>query len=264
MRRMPPQYDNRPAAWNDGEEEADGLSPVQYVLCGIATVLLIAVLTFGVFWVSGQIRGRSARKNSGGQTEELQTGVVPLDPGNVITILGDGGQVQTTAQTEATPAVQETAQAQTAPVVPETTAQTEATEAQTQPPAPQTEGLQTVQPQTEQQTETQPTEVIQIMDPSGQATQQSGQAGDYILPESSTRLLAEGDVAGMSYDDMQMAINEIYARHGRIFGSSSIQSYFESKSWYQGTTDAEHFSDLVFSTTEAQNIQFLLRCMGIL
>lgn len=63
--------------------------------------------------------------------------------------------------------------------------------------------------------------------------------------------------------DLQMAINEIYARHGRIFGTESIQQYFEGKSWYQGTTDADHFSDSVFSSVENQNIQFLLKKMGL-
>lgn len=49
----------------------------------------------------------------------------------------------------------------------------------------------------------------------------------------------------------------------RIFGTESIQQYFEGKSWYQGTTDADHFSDSVFSSVENQNIQFLLKKMGL-
>lgn len=105
------------------------------------------------------------------------------------------------------------------------------------------------------------TEAIQIQE----QTQAQAQAdsGEYILPESSERALTDADVQGMSYDDLQMAINEIYARHGRIFGTESIQQYFEGKSWYQGTTDADHFSDSVFSSVENQNIQFLLKKMGL-
>ena len=94
-------------------------------------------------------------------------------------------------------------------------------------------------------------------------TQAQADSGEYILPESSERALTDADVQGMSYDDLQMAINEIYARHGRIFGTESIQQYFEGKSWYQGTTDADHFSDSVFSSVENQNIQFLLKKMGL-
>lgn len=105
----------------------------------------------------------------------------------------------------------------------------------------------------------QQTEAIQIQE----QTQAQNTDGEYILPESSERVLTDADVAGMSYDDLQMAINEIYARHGRIFGTQSIQEYFEGKSWYQGTTDADHFSDSVFSSVENQNIQFMLKKMGI-
>ena len=105
------------------------------------------------------------------------------------------------------------------------------------------------------------TEAIQIQE----QTQAQAQAdsSEYILQESSERALTDADVQGMSYDDLQMAINEIYARHGRIFGTESIQQYFEGKSWYQGTTDADHFSDSVFSSVENQNIQFLLKKMGL-
>ena len=103
------------------------------------------------------------------------------------------------------------------------------------------------------------TEAIQIQE----QTPAQADSSEYILPESSERALTDADVQGMSYDDLQMAINEIYARHGRIFGTESIQQYFEGKSWYQGTTDADHFSDSVFSSVENQNIQFLLKKMGL-
>ena len=83
------------------------------------------------------------------------------------------------------------------------------------------------------------------------------------MPESSERLLTDSDVDGMSYDQMQMAINEIYARHGRKFSSQSVQSYFDGQSWYQGTIEPADFSESVFSQTEGQNIQFLLKKMGI-
>lgn len=101
------------------------------------------------------------------------------------------------------------------------------------------------------QIETQPQTQAQI--PSG---------GGY-LPESSQRVLTESDVSGMSYDDMQMAINEIYARHGRKFNDPDIQAYFDSQPWYQGIINPDDFSDSVFSSTESQNIQYLLQKMGL-
>jgi hypothetical protein len=59
-----------------------------------------------------------------------------------------------------------------------------------------------------------------------------------------------------------MAINEIYARHGRIFKTPEIGDYFESQSWYEGTLDADHFDESVFSDIENQNIQIILEAMG--
>ena len=42
----------------------------------------------------------------------------------------------------------------------------------------------------------------------------------YILPESQTRELADWEVKNIDEAGRQMAINEIYARHGRKFSAS--------------------------------------------
>lgn len=100
-----------------------------------------------------------------------------------------------------------------------------------------------------------------IEEPTADNTSEPDYSGGYI-PSSSERVITESDVAGMSYDDMQMAINEIYARHGRIFQTESISSYFNSQSWYNGTVTADNFDESVFSSVESQNIQILLEMMG--
>lgn len=100
-----------------------------------------------------------------------------------------------------------------------------------------------------------------IEEPAADNTSEPDYSGGYI-PSSSERVITESDVAGMSYDDMQMAINEIYARHGRIFQTESISSYFNSQSWYNGTVTADNFDESVFSSVESQNIQILLEMMG--
>lgn len=48
-------------------------------------------------------------------------------------------------------------------------------------------------------------------------------ASEYILPDSDTRCLTEEDVAGLSEDEIRIALNEIYARHGRIFQSEDLK-----------------------------------------
>ena len=82
-------------------------------------------------------------------------------------------------------------------------------------------------------------------------------SGGYILPQSSTRLLTEKDLSGLSLKEINYAKNEIYARHGRMFHSRELQDYFNGQSWYSGTVSPEDFSESVLSDVEKQNAQFL-------
>lgn len=85
----------------------------------------------------------------------------------------------------------------------------------------------------------------------------NGGVEEYILPNSSTSYLTDGEISSLTDDELQMAINEIYARHGRRFQDSGIQSYFDGKSWYSGTIDADSFDESVLSDVELSNIQVL-------
>ena len=84
----------------------------------------------------------------------------------------------------------------------------------------------------------------------------------FILPDSSDRKLSKDDLEGLNADELQMAINEIYARHGRKFLTESIQEYFDSKSWYRGTTEASDFDPSSLSLTENENIALMIQCMN--
>ena len=81
---------------------------------------------------------------------------------------------------------------------------------------------------------------------------------DYILPLSSSAYLSESDLDGMSADEVQMAINEIYARHHRKFVIQSIQDYFNAKSWYSGTVEAADFDVSVMNVYEGANINLMV------
>lgn len=83
-------------------------------------------------------------------------------------------------------------------------------------------------------------------------------AGEYILPNSSTELLTDAQIAAVPKDQRQMAINEIYARHGRRFNNPDIQQYFDSKSWYTGTIAPSSFKDSYLSEVERKNIEKLV------
>ena len=315
------------------EEERVGMTPVQYILIGLTAVLLIALIAFGIYWVTrgssrrdedSRMQGQTELTEEGLQTEEDQTE-------DTVTILDQSesqSSVQTERQTESEAAdivlnYQEftvtlpgswqgkygitqgadyytfyhqgskakgysgtlftitrytDTSYQTLPdfqvlgtgngaafvfQLP-TDVQYAPDEATAQEYQTMAADLNTIKGNIrmlvsgEGPKETEPVEIIQQTDAAAQ-TQQSGSG---YISESSQRAITASDVSGMSYNDLQMAINEIYARHGRKFSDPNIQSYFESQPWYQGTIEADAFDTSVFSSTENQNIQYLLDRMA--
>lgn len=55
---------------------------------------------------------------------------------------------------------------------------------------------------------------------------------DYMLSDSSSRVITDSDLAGMSLAQLRIARNEIFARHGRQFKDSMLNQWFYSKTWY--------------------------------
>jgi len=53
------------------------------------------------------------------------------------------------------------------------------------------------------------------------------------FPDASTSLLEISDLTGLSKQDLKIMRNEIFARHGYIFKTPEMKSYFASQSWYQ-------------------------------
>lgn len=83
--------------------------------------------------------------------------------------------------------------------------------------------------------------------------------GGLIFPNSDSSYLSNAQVNALSDNDLQLAINEIYARRGRIFKDASLNAYFNSQSWYEGKYTAEEFEKNVkFNTYEQKNLQLLI------
>ncbi|MBD9011163.1 MAG: YARHG domain-containing protein [Ruminococcus bromii] len=83
--------------------------------------------------------------------------------------------------------------------------------------------------------------------------------GGFIFPNSDSSYLSNAQVSALSDNDLQLAINEIYARLGRIFKDASLNAYFNSQSWYEGKYTAEEFEKNVkFNTYEQKNLQLLI------
>lgn len=81
---------------------------------------------------------------------------------------------------------------------------------------------------------------------------------EFILPDSSTRVLDKSELAGFTAEQCRLARNEIYAKHGRMFDDAGLQNYFNSRSWYHGTIPADRFSDTMLSDIEIQNRNLII------
>ena len=85
----------------------------------------------------------------------------------------------------------------------------------------------------------------------------SSEENGYVLPDSAKRKLKKSDLKGLSKEELRIARNEIYARHGRMFDDKKLQKYFDSQSWYEGTVPASEFSEDVLSSVEKKNVAFI-------
>jgi hypothetical protein len=71
-------------------------------------------------------------------------------------------------------------------------------------------------------------------------------------PEASIRYLSQGELGGKSCMDLKIMRNEVYARHGYIFNTPEMKSYFQKQSWYRPQSPEVTRQ---FSAVEARNVQ---------
>ncbi len=86
-------------------------------------------------------------------------------------------------------------------------------------------------------------------------------AGGYILPGSSNEYVTDAQVAGMNAQVACYALNEIYARNGRMFESAELQNYFQAQYWYTPIYEAGTFSDTQLNAYETDNAAVLKQLM---
>ncbi len=91
----------------------------------------------------------------------------------------------------------------------------------------------------------------------GDLINNNGKASEYICWYSDQIVLTEDDISWMGKDDLRIARNEIYARHGRKFDSADLKERFGTCSWYNGTVDADKFDYSVFSEVEKKNLKLI-------
>lgn len=85
-------------------------------------------------------------------------------------------------------------------------------------------------------------------------------AGEYILPTSNSEYLTEETLIskGLTKEQLGLARNEIFARHGRMFDTAEIQQYFDSRSWYvpkYAPAEFDAMGDGIFNEYEKYNME---------
>ena len=89
-----------------------------------------------------------------------------------------------------------------------------------------------------------------------QSTEEKGanlSSPDYILSLSDKQVMGEEDIANLTKQQLRLARNEIYARHGYVFKSQDLQEFFSTKSWYH--QDPSYDGSL--NKIEKENVAFL-------
>lgn len=71
------------------------------------------------------------------------------------------------------------------------------------------------------------------------------ESGEFVFTDSNKVVEDSGDIEQLSDEELRIAINEIYARHGYHFKSADLQDYFNSCRWYEdyGITDQSEIND---------------------
>ncbi len=77
---------------------------------------------------------------------------------------------------------------------------------------------------------------------------------DFLFPDSGSRLLADDDLRPLSKDELRIARNEIFARHGRYFNAPDLTARFSRYAWYVPRT-----WDPQLSAVEKANVALIER-----
>jgi YARHG domain len=75
----------------------------------------------------------------------------------------------------------------------------------------------------------------------------------YLLPHSDVIKLSESELTSFNKDELRLARNEIFARHGYVFKSDELESYFAEKTWYY----PDPYYDGSLNNIEAYNVKLI-------
>jgi len=79
---------------------------------------------------------------------------------------------------------------------------------------------------------------------------------EFVIPDSDRRELSRAELERLGLQQLYLARNEIFARHGYDFSSAFLRGYFGSRSWYRRRPG---FQSPEISDLEAANAQLILQ-----
>lgn len=88
------------------------------------------------------------------------------------------------------------------------------------------------------------------------STNKDVSSSDYIFKDSDSRVLTDEDLKGLSKEQLALARNEIFARHGYVFKENTFKQYFQNKSWYKPNPSYDG-SDSALNQTEIANYKII-------
>lgn len=74
----------------------------------------------------------------------------------------------------------------------------------------------------------------------------------------SQRYVVENELRGKTAWQLDVMRNSIFARHGRLFKDSQLQTYFNQQPWYQPVYMPDEFPNSLISSIEEKNAAFIL------
>lgn len=80
---------------------------------------------------------------------------------------------------------------------------------------------------------------------------------DYMFSYSDYYELESYDVTGLSLEELCLARNEIFARHGYTFTDQDLLEYFLQKDWYRPTTPPGRKDLISLTSIETKNVDFI-------
>ena len=113
-------------------------------------------------------------------------------------------------------------------------------------------GIEQAEPETTQ-------EVTQAQTRAVSSSNSSSTNNSYLFANSNSAYLSESDVSSLSQQNLNLALNEIYARRGRIFKDATLSAYFNSQDWYTPLYTSDEFSkNVTFNKYEQANLQLMI------